>query len=183
MSPRLVGFHCVGWIKSAHGISGELYIQLYAKKADWLDEVEDLFLLPKGKSSPADLKKFSENKLKPHKEGLILRSPQIKDRNLAETFKGSMVYISEDNLEAEDDDSIFLKELEGFDVIDKYDKVLGRIEDFASNGAQDLLVVRVSKEKTSLIPLVEDFIVEVDYDREFIRMELPPGLIDLDESQ
>jgi 16S rRNA processing protein RimM len=181
---QLSGFHRVGWVKSAHGISGELYIQLYADNPDWEDTAERLYLLPKNQTSASNpVDKFielDEFKIKPHKDGVILRTPLIKDRNRAEELKGATVYVTEDALVAEEEDQIFLHELLGFSVLDKGGKVLGNVEDFSTNGMQDLLVVKLWNSKSALIPLVEAYLVEIDYEAKTMQMDLPPGLLDLD---
>ena len=181
MNVRLSGFHCVGFIQSAHGISGELYIKLFIKQSDWKDGLKELHLLPKGMDAVSNLVRFTEFKFKPHKDGLIFRTPQIKDRNVAETYKGSAVYVSKDVLKAKPGEPIFLNEILEFSISDKAGNVLGTIEDFSSNGAQDLLVVRTLKGKEALVPLVEAFIVDVDFAKQNIVMDLPKGLLDLDE--
>lgn len=180
MNVRLGGFHCVGYVQSAHGISGELYFKLFIKQSDWKNGLKEIFLLPKGKEKASDFVIFLEFKFKPHKDGLIFKTSQIKDRNLAETFKGCGVYISEQALKAEPGEPIFLNEILNFSISDPTGNVLGTIEDFSTNGAQDLLVVRTLKNKEALVPLVEEFIVDVDFEKQNIFMDLPKGLLDLD---
>lgn len=183
MNVRLEGFHCVGYIKAAHGISGELFVQLFTPEADWLGNANKLFLLPAHETAASALQTFEDFKLRRHKAGLIFKSGAIKDRNLAETYKGARVFVREEALRSAPGDRIFLREILGFNVVGKEGQVLGKIEDFSSNGAQDLLVVRTLGNTTALVPFVDDFIVEVDFSNEAITMDLPPGLLTVDQSE
>lgn len=176
--PVFSGFYNVGWIKSAHGIRGELFLRLHADRADWADETEILSLLPPGQS---DLETFTIVEMSKHKDGWILRLEGLTDRNRAETYAKSAVYIDEELLESEPGEQIFLKQILGFSVVDKNGLVLGVIEGFASNGPQDLLRVKPSSGKEALIPLIDAFLVHIDFDKKQVTMDLPPGLLNLEE--
>jgi 16S rRNA processing protein RimM len=173
--PSFPGYHRVGWIKSAHGIRGELYIQLYAGQADWLDGLESIFFLND------ELKEWRVLAAKPHKEGLILSVEGCADRNMAESLRGRAVYILEDLLVAEDGEEIFLHQILDFTVCDADGRRIGVIRGFATNGAQDLLrVEREGGAGEALIPFVDDFIVRLDFDKRELLMELPDGLLDVE---
>jgi len=163
-----------GWVRDAHGLKGELYIQLFAKQADWLDSFEQFWLETK-----TGVESFEVARAKPHKDGLIVKSDAIADRTRAEGLKGAQFYIPSEYLVAEEGVSIFLKQIAGFKVIDG-DKELGVIKDFATNTAQDLLVVQGS-EKEILIPFVEAFVKTIDFDQRTLFLELPEGLVTVGE--
>ena len=57
-------------------------------------------------------------------------------------------------------------------------ELIGEIVDFSSNGAQDLLVVKTTAGHEALVPFVDDFIFNIDFDARQVRMDLPPGLIE-----
>lgn len=168
----------MGWIKSAHGIRGENYVQLYADQADWLDEADRLHLLRPGAK---DLTAHKLQKKTPHKEGLIVKFTDSPDRNYAETLAKSGVYIPTEWLVAEDGDAFFLKQIENFELLDPEKKSLGRISGFSTNGVQDLLIVqRTDGLGEVLVPLVEAFLVTIDFEGKTVTMDLPEGLFDLD---
>ncbi|MBX3022509.1 MAG: 16S rRNA processing protein RimM [Bdellovibrionales bacterium] len=169
------GYHCVGFIKSAHGIRGELFLGLFAGQADW--ESLSLSLLLPGSS---ELKDFELTSLKPHKDGMIVRLKGVDTRNEAELLRKSQVYIPEAALESEPGHPIFLAQIQGFELTDPAGAVLGRIEGFSSNGPQDLLQVRVSG-RIALVPFIDEFIVDIDFDKKQVRMDLPPGLLNEEE--
>lgn len=173
------GFHCVGWVQSAHGLRGELFVRLYAGVADWQNDAENLSLLLKNESS---LKSFSIHKMSAHKDGFIVKFNEVRDRNHADALAKSGVYVSEDLLQSDEGEPVFLKQIDGFEVLDKEGALLGKITGFGSNGPQDLLKVQTPAMKEALVPLVDAFLVHIDFDKQTVTMDLPPGLLNLEDS-
>ena len=162
-------------MKDAHGLKGELYVQLFAKKADWLSSFKEFTL----QSKTGQITTYRVDLAKPHRDGLIVRTSQIVDRTQAEGLKGSTFLIPSSYLKAKAGDTIYLAQIQGFTVRDG-ERVIGVIESFSTNGAQDLLNVK-SATKEALIPFVDAFLKQIDFDNRVVIMELPPGLIEDDE--
>lgn len=175
--PQIQGLYCVGWVQSAHGIRGEIFVRLHAGQADWVDDVEEVSLLIPGQTEPEPFKIL---KMQPHKDGLIARLDGVCDRNRAEELRKAALYIPEDLLESEPGEPVYLKQIENFLLIDKMGSELGKIIGFATNGPQDLLRVTTSLGKEALVPLIDAFLVDIDFDKQQVTMDLPPGLLDLD---
>lgn len=185
-------YRVVGRVKDAHGLKGELWIVLFAGQADWLESMEDegVFRLSKKESlaglSDSDLQSFPIKNVREHKNGIIAMSPSIKDRTAAEGFKGHFLAIPNDYLVAEEGESYFLSEIEGFRVLEEK-REIGTIVGFSHNGAQDLLIVSLVKgardgvkAKDQIeIPFVEELVVEVDEEGKSIHVDLPNGLIEV----
>jgi 16S rRNA processing protein RimM len=159
-------------MKDAHGIRGELFIVLFAGEAYWLPKMTTLRLVPDAGGAAQE---FPVKSARPHKNGFILKSNDIKDRNQAETLKGLIVEIPEEFLISEPGEAIYLREILNF--ILKNDGVeVGRIVRFASNTVQDLLVVSTPKGEFE-IPFVEAFVNKVNFKTQTIDMKLPYGLL------
>ncbi len=185
-------YRVVGRVKDAHGLKGELWIVLFAGQADWLESMEDegVFRLSKKESlaglSEAELQSFPIKNVREHKNGIIAMSPAIKDRTAAEGFKGHFLAIPNDYLVAEEGESYFLSEIEGFRVLEEK-REIGTIVGFSHNGAQDLLIVSLVKgardgvkAKDQIeIPFVEELVTEVDEEEKSIHVDLPNGLIEV----
>ena len=180
--PEFPDFYRVGWVQSAHGLRGELYVRLNAKSADWRRSAERLFLLPAGASEPRG---YGVRQLKPHKDGLIARLEDIQDRDAAELMAKAQVYIPRRYLQAEPGETIFLGQINGFSLTGRDGVLIGTIVGFSSNGPQDLLrLERASGRyagRETLVPFVEAFLVDIDFDGKRVTMDLPPGLIDLED--
>ncbi len=175
-TPNPSKFARVGWVKDAHGLRGELYVRLQAKSADWLTDNLTLRLQKEG----AEAFDFAVEKAKPFKDGLIVKLEDMKDRTAAERWKGAQVSIPSELLVAEPGERVFLDQLLGFQVLDGGVSV-GEVVGFSSNGPQDLLNVRRIDGREALVPLVDDYLEELDFEKKEIHMTLPPGLLDVDE--
>lgn len=169
----------VGKIKDAHGLKGELYVLLFAKRADWLEDFTEAHLGFEGHEDGATLDTFQVLDAKPHRQGLRLKLENFKDRTEAEKWIGKFLYISSDYLISDEEDGRpYLKELLGVEVIDKTLGPIGVIQGFSSNGMQDLIVVK-GPEKTYEIPLIAEFWHEFDREAKTILMDLPDGLLEI----
>lgn len=167
----------VGKIKEAHGLRGDLYVLVFSKDISWADDLEKIALSkPDQEDNP---KTYTVKKWKAYKDGLLIQLEGISDRTAAEKLKGEMFFISEEQLEAEEGETIYLSEIEGFDVVDSKGHKLGYIKGFSTNIAQDLLVVEKTEGGEAEIPFVEDFIVDIDFESRKLEMDLPEGIWDL----
>lgn len=169
----------VGWVKDAHGLRGEVYIQLEAKSADWLDSAGELFLQ---KADGEALDRMVIERAKPFKEGLIVKFEGVVDRNASELLRKARVFLDEDLLVAEPGDRVFLNQLLDFELFDRTESV-GRVVGFMTNGAQDLLRIERPGRKEALIPLVDAYILSIDFDKQTLAMDLPPGLLSVDSPE
>lgn len=174
--PTFEGLHSVGWVKSAHGLRGEIYIQLFSKTADWRTHAEQLWLLKAGESEP---RAYDIERLSVHKEGLIAKLKDLSDRNQSEAVQKAGVYIDADLLVAEPGQAIFLNEILNFEVFDKEERI-GQIVGFGTNGAQDLLRIACEGGSEALVPLIDAFLVRIDFEKHKIFMDLPPGLVNVE---
>lgn len=185
--------HIVGKIRDAHGLKGELFVVLFAKSADWAEDLKELTLVrqkvvplefaQKKNNPPPAYEEVSETfgvrKWKPHKIGMIIQLEGITHRTQAEDFRGARVEIEQDLLVSKPGEEIFLKEVEGFEVFNG-EQSLGRVVGFSSNGAQDILVVQAPDEKKVEVLFIEEFISEIQWKEKTIRMNLPAGMIELE---
>lgn len=166
-------------MKSAHGIKGELYIQLLSKKADWLEDFKVFALRPRGKPD-TEIQSFNIKRVKPHKQGLILLPESFSNRNQSEEWKGADFFIDKSILATDEGESPYLVEFEGFKVKDVRLGFVGRVVRFQDNGAQDLFVVEKEDGSEVLIPFVDPWIKELNKEAKEILMDLPEGLVDAD---
>ncbi len=121
-----------------------------------------------------EFRRLQIQSIREHSRGLQVQFKEITDRNQSESLQGAHLFGSPDLFVSAPGESIYLREILGFEVLDlSHNQNLGRIESISSNGPQDLLVVG---EKSILTPFVDAFIVEVDFPNRTIRMNLPEGL-------
>lgn len=168
----------VGKIKEAHGLRGDLYALVFSGDVSWSENLKDVYLKSQDGSQE---KRFRVLRSKVFKKGLILSVEGVVDRNQSEALKGFLFHIPADLLVSKPGETIFLREIEGFEIRDLQQKVLGQITGFSSNGAQDLLLVEGAAGYGE-IPFVDAFIKEINFKEKWILMDLPEGLFALDEA-
>lgn len=175
----------VGKIKDAHGLKGEMYVLVFSGDVSWLEDL-DVFglgdLPPRGSEPTPEMIKrtLKIQRAKPYKDGCIIKAEGIEDRTAAEGVKGQGFFIDDENLVADEGETIYLSEILGFEIVDPNGMAVGKIVAFSSNGAQDLLVVNTGRGQAE-IPFVDAFTVEIDHDAKKIVMDLPEGLLEIGE--
>lgn len=170
----------VGKVRDAHGLKGELFIHIPSGDISWMTRLEKFYL--KSKLNEEDeVQTFSVQKLKPFKTGLIVKAEEVADRNASESLKSFDFYIDDELLVSNEGETIYLGEILNFKLKNPAQELQGTVVGFSSNGVQDLLVVETLKGKKAEVPFVEAFIKRIDFKQETLVMELPEGLLNIDE--
>lgn len=159
----------------AHGIRGDIYCLLFSGDASWAEDLASLNLRHQGQNL-----QFAIKKIKPFKKGFIASLKEVTDRNQAEALKGAEIWADENLFVAESGETLYLREILGFRVFVGEGQSIGVIEAFSSNGPQDLLIVRTERQ-TCEIPFVQDFVAEIDYEKKELHMNLPEGLLEIND--
>lgn len=164
----------IGYISKAHGIKGEVFVRLYAGRADWTEAMESIELLLKSGSKLT----YVVDSHKPHQDGLIVKFKEVPDRNRAEELVGSKAFLPESFFVAASGEKPFLRELLGFEVHSQSGESIGTVKGFTDSGKQQ--IVEIQKTKGSfLAPFVDQMISNIDYEKKIIVMNLPEGLDEL----
>ncbi|MDE6338284.1 MAG: ribosome maturation factor RimM [Muribaculaceae bacterium] len=70
-------------------------------------------------------------------------------------------------------------DLEGFRVVDKDLGEIGELESIDDSTENQLFIVRTHDGEEVFIPIVDDFIVDIDQENRIINTSLPEGLVEL----
>jgi len=140
----------IGRIVKAHGIRGEVIVDLVSNRPD-------LRLVP-GSVLVTDRGPIEVLTATPHQNRWIVAFRGVEDRNAAETYRG--VVLNADPVDA-DDDTLWVHELIGAEVFDLAGRSYGPVEAVEANPASDLLVLSGDR----LVPLV------------FVKTKLPGRLV------
>ncbi len=204
----------VGRVQSAHGLKGELRIQIFSGETTWAKELTQtkLTLNPQSQSKK-NIDQLSKNQglyefdlIKPFKEGLKVKLKGVDDRTQADGFVNLLFHIPNGLLVSKPGDDIYLREVLHFKVEDHSGNnlglvgvtgevhevsasdnvteknksyVVGEVVEFLSSPMQDIIKVKRPDESICEIPFVEAFIINIDFEKKLIKMNLPEGLLDL----
>ena len=99
-----------GRITGTHGLKGEVRVQPWADSPEFLAEFDELYL-DKG------ARKIEISSSRVHKSMLIMKIKGIDSIEQADGLRNKILYMNRDDVEL-DDDTYFIQDLIGLDVID-----------------------------------------------------------------
>jgi 16S rRNA processing protein RimM len=156
----------VGRIAKAHGIKGEVAVDVYSDAPDRFVPGARLFAGDDALTISAAL---------PHHERLLVLFDEIADRSAAEALHGVELTIPASEAHALGEWSFYPHQLSGLSVIDEAGRSLGTMVRVDESPANDIWVVR-SGDKEVLVPAVRDIVVSVDLGARTVVLRPPEGL-------
>lgn len=161
----------IGKLGKSHGVHGAFKLKLRDSFIGFLEEGKLVHARLEGLDIPLII-----SAIKGNKENIIT----FKGLNTADKgtpFIGKDLYFeAEDNIGSSSLDQI--DSFNGFKIIDQNDQKVGEIirtEEFP----QQLMAIVIKGEEQILIPMIEDFIIEIELGSKTIWMNLPEGILDL----
>ncbi len=166
-------FYFLGYIAKTHGQKGELVLVLDVDNPKNYKKLESVFIEIDKELIPFFIKKIE---LKSHNKAYILL--QDTTRETVGFLLKRKVYLPLDQLPKLGGKKFYFHEVIEFEVIDLEHGSIGNIKDIIDIQPQSLFQISFG-EKEILIPIVDEFIKEVDRERKQIIIQAPEGLIDL----
>jgi len=168
-----------GTINKVNRKSGEISVFFDKKSMEINEELKSVFIEIDGGLVPfyiEELRSVSNESFR-----LILEDYASPD--LAQRFVGCKVYLAQtDFLQSTPTDQIEVDAIIGFEVSDEAFGKIGVINNYIENRNQILLQI-ISGENEILIPLVEEFLVDLNEDKRTILLNLPEGLLDINQDK
>lgn len=164
----------IGRLGKPHGVKGEI---TFAFTTDVWDRVEAdyLVLLVDGILVPFFLEEYRFRS----DESALLKFCNINTLDDVRELTGTEVYFPY-KLTPEDEEADYTwATFEGYRVVDAERGELGEIVRVDEATVNILFVVNTPKGEV-LIPAVEAFMQEIDHERRFVRMQLPEGLLEIE---
>lgn len=147
----------IGRIVAPFGLQGQVKLKSDTDRPDYLiRHIRTLFI---GK----DRKPYILTRAFEHKPGLlILNLADVTTPDGAEDLRGAEVYIRESDAAPLGSDEYFVHQLYKLRVSTVAGEEIGQVREVMSTGASDILVVARPGQPDALIPVVREFIVELD---------------------
>ncbi len=183
----------VGRILDAWGIQGGFKVLPHSASPEALFSSRRWFLLPPERtqrptaaaSSTADGWREGAlllpiGRVREHSDALVATSPEIRDRNAAETLKGARIMVSRAMFPTPEADEYYWVDLIGLRVVNREAVVLGEVRELLSTGPQTVLVITPPAEGVAaratdpLVPFVSAYIDGVDLQAREIRVDWQP---------
>jgi 16S rRNA processing protein RimM len=158
----------VGIVTGAHGLRGEVTVENRSDNADrWT--AGGAVLLSDGRSLTIEASRS-------HGRRLLVKFAGVDDRTSAEALRGAELVVPRSWLPELPDGSWWAHELEGCSVVTRSGRDLGVLVEVVANPANDLWIARDGAGTETLIPVLDEVLVEVDPARRRIVVDDVPGL-------
>jgi 16S rRNA processing protein RimM len=167
----------VGRIGRPHGIRGEVTVEVRTDSPDVRFAPGSVLA-----TEPARLGPLTVAAVRWHSGRLLLLVEGLHDRNGAEALRGAVLSAEVDDADApEDPEEFFDHQLRGLAVVTVAGAQIGTVDDVIHLPSQDLLSVRRGDGREVLVPFVAEIVPEIDVDAGRVVVDLPPGLLELDD--
>lgn len=162
----------VARIGRPHGIKGEATVELFT------DQPEARFIIGNRLESDSTSHPYLEvTSARNHKGIWLLGFKGIVNRNEIERLRGCRLFADVEIDQESDDGSYHVEQLIGASVVTEAGIRLGMVSDVLNLPGQDLLQVETAQGER-LIPMVHEFIIDIDLEASVITVELPEGLME-----
>lgn len=163
----------LGKITRRHGLAGNVILKLDTDQPELYNKLESIFVEINGLLVPFFIERSSWSKLDALNIAFKNSSEALVDQSL-----GKSVYLPLATLPKLSGKQFYYHEVIGFDILDENDNAGGVIRSINDQTAQNYFVTNLDG-KEVVIPIIKDWILEVNRDERFIKMQLPEGLIDV----
>ncbi len=157
----------VGRIADAWGIKGWFKVLSHSADSEALFSSKCWFLMPseRGKKAFSGTVAMTIIEAKVHSGTVVASAKGVDDRTVAETLRGSRIFVSRANFPTTGKDEYYWVDLIGLRVINRESIDLGVVRELLSTGAQTVLVIEYSQDgklHERMIPFVSVYIDDVD---------------------
>ncbi|MCD6068421.1 MAG: rRNA processing protein RimM [Bacteroidetes bacterium] len=160
----------IGYFQKPHGYKGQIGLALTVDHEILFNKVSFMMLEMNNLLTPFFIEKIET------KHKILVKLENFNSDTEAKKFQSKKVFIHKDlvvqsTAEEEGDYT-------GYLLIDEVQGELGRIEGTEEMPGNDVFII-LKNGKEILLPILEEFITEVDDEKKIIRYKAPEGLIDL----
>lgn len=171
----------VGRLVKAHGITGELVVEVRTDDPDrrFAPGARLRARAPRDRGPGRDV---TIETVRPHGARLLVRLAGVGDRDGADALRGNLLLIDIADLPPIDDpDEFYDHQLVGLQVRIPDGTVLGEVGEVLHTGAGELLSVRRPHGDELLVPFVSAIVTSVSLRDELIEIDPPDGLLEVNQ--
>lgn len=163
----------LGKITRKHGLSGNVILKLDTDQPDFYKKLESIFVEINGLLVPFFIEKVVWSK----QDSLNLLFKNSNE-NLVEQLLGKNVFLPLSTLPKLTGNQFYYHEVIGFEILEEDGKTCGEIVSVNDQTAQHYFILNFAQ-KEVVIPIIKDWILEVNREEKFIKMQLPEGLMEI----
>ena len=167
------GLVALGEIVTTHGIAGWLKLNPYNFESPLLSTLSEVILIKDDTRTAVAVEAA-----RPHRRQILLKLCGVDIIESARQWVGSILAVSEKELETPAPGQYYHYQVIGFEVFDTSGARIGILKQIWSTAGSELYVV-AGLDKEHLIPAVKEIIAKVDLEAGRMIVDLPAGLLDL----
>ncbi|UPQ75391.1 ribosome maturation factor RimM [Chryseobacterium nepalense] len=165
--------YLLGKITRRHGLAGNVILKLDTDQPELYNKLESIFVEINGLLVPFFIEKSSRSK-----SDVLNISFKNSTEALVDQSLGKNVYLPLSTLPKLSGKQFYYHEIIGYNILDENDNDCGVIRSVNDQTAQTYFITNLDG-KEVVIPIIKDWIIEVNREEKFIKMQLPEGLIDV----
>ncbi len=163
-------FYLIGNITKTHGLKGHVLLKLDTDEPSSYYNMESVFVKINEQPVPFFIDEIEV--MKPDVLRVLFRDVE------AGMLVGKEVVMPLDTLPKLTGNQFYFHEVIGFDIRSQGNTV-GKIEQINDQAAQPLFLIVKEDGKEQMLPIIKEWIVEVNRENKYIEMNLPEGITDL----
>ena len=152
-------FLVVGKLRRAHGVHGEIPLEVYTHMLELLLPESIVYVGDEHQAHTIQQTRWKGDLL-------LLKFSTIDDRTTASTLTNDLVYVKTSQLPALPSNDYYYHEIIGLQVFEEDGLYLGVLTEILETGANDVYLIKSDLEEEVLIPATEEMILEIDLDRQ-----------------
>lgn len=155
----------IGEIIAPHGVRGDLRIKPLTDNTELFSST-DYLLLPDGK-------KLTVLHAAPHKNIMLVKTREVTSMDAAEELRGLKVAIKKEDLPELPEDTYYIGDLVGLEVVDEAGKKIGILKDVLRTGSVDVYVIADEDGKENLVAAISENVRSIDMQAGKITVRMP----------
>jgi len=172
-------FAIVGRVRNAHGVRGELVVELHTDAPDAIfASGRRLFAGTVDGDLARGAPELTVASSRPFKGGRIIALEQIRDRNEADLWRDRFLLVPASELPPPAEDEVYYHELVGMRVERADGELVGEVEALYELPLGPTLEVRPPGKPTILIPYRPEIVTAVDLKARVLTIDPPEGLLE-----
>jgi len=145
----------MGRIAAPFGVKGWVKIQTFSEDPGTLMDFES-WRVGRGEQQT----QYTVEAIQDHSNTLVAKLVGIDDRDAAYALRGQEISVAKRDLPPPEENEFYWSDLIGLKAVNREGVELGRVDSLLETGAQDVLVIKGTREH--LIPFVAAFVGKVD---------------------
>ncbi|MCH2546007.1 MAG: ribosome maturation factor RimM [Alphaproteobacteria bacterium] len=156
----------IGVITGAHGIRGQVKIKSFTTNPSDIALYKPLL-------NAEGTKRYELRIDAATKNALVATLKGVKDRNTAETLRGTEFFVAKSSLPPPDDDEFYYEDLVGLEIRNAAGETLGKVTALQDFGAGDVIEIRHTNGTKEMYPFTLASFPEIFITEGYILADLP----------